>query len=102
MYRARDRVENEEWLARIDRAADRLDLGSETRSVAVDLFLSHVPDAERSKAAVAAASLYAGSLIVGEERSQSRVAETMEVSRLSIQTRWKDLLRDAGFQPPEW
>jgi transcription initiation factor TFIIIB Brf1 subunit/transcription initiation factor TFIIB len=102
MYRARDRVENEEWLARIDRAADRLDLGSEARSVAVDLFLSHVPDAERSKPAVAAASLYAGSLIVGEQRSQSRVAATMDVARLSIQTRWKDLLRDAGFQPPEW
>jgi transcription initiation factor TFIIIB Brf1 subunit/transcription initiation factor TFIIB len=102
MYRARDRVENEAWLARIDRAADSLDLGSEARSVAVDIFLSNVPEAERSKPAVAAASLYAGSLIVGEERSQSRVAETLEVSRLSIQTRWKDLLRDAGFQPPEW
>jgi transcription initiation factor TFIIIB Brf1 subunit/transcription initiation factor TFIIB len=102
MYRARDRVENEEWLARIDRAGDSLELGADARSVAVDLFLSHVPEAERSKPAVAAASLYAGGLIVGEERSQARVAETMEVSRLSIQTRWKDLLRDAGFQPPEW
>ncbi|WP_318569506.1 transcription initiation factor IIB family protein [Salinigranum marinum] len=102
MYRARDRVENEEWLARMDRAADSLELGTEARSVAVDLFLSHVPDAERSKPAVAAASIYAGSLIVGEERSQSRVATTMEVSRLAVQTRWKELLRDAGFQPPEW
>jgi transcription initiation factor TFIIIB Brf1 subunit/transcription initiation factor TFIIB len=102
MYRARDRVENEEWLARMDRAADSLELGTEARSVAVDLFLSHVPDAERSKPAVAAASIYAGSLIVGEERSQSRVAATMEVSRLAVQTRWKELLRDAGFQPPEW
>ena len=102
MYRARDRVENEEWLARIDRAADRLELGSDTRSVAVDLFLSHVPDADRSKPAVAAASLYAGSLIVGEQRSQSRVAETMDVARLSIQSRWKDLLQESGFQPPEW
>jgi transcription initiation factor TFIIIB Brf1 subunit/transcription initiation factor TFIIB len=102
MYRARDRVENEEWLARMNRAADSLELGSEARSIAVDLFLSHVPDADRSKPAVAAASLYAGSLIVGEQRSQSRVAETMDVARLSIQTRWKDLLRDAGFHPPEW
>jgi transcription initiation factor TFIIIB Brf1 subunit/transcription initiation factor TFIIB len=102
MYRARDRVENEEWLAHIDRAADRLELGSDARSVAVDLFLSHVPDADRSKPAVAAASLYAGALIVGEERSQSRVAETMDVARLSVQSRWKTLLREAGFQPPEW
>ena len=102
MYRARDRVENEEWLARMDRAADSLELGTEARSVAVDLFLSHVPDADRSKPAVAAASIYAGSLIVGEERSQSRVAATLEVSRLAVQTRWKELLRDAGFQPPEW
>jgi transcription initiation factor TFIIIB Brf1 subunit/transcription initiation factor TFIIB len=102
MYRARDRVENEEWLARMDRAADSLDLGSETRSVAADLFLTHVPDADRSKPAVAAASLYAGSLIVGEERPQARVAEAMDVARLSVQTRWKDILREAGFQPPEW
>ena len=102
MYRARDRVENDEWLARIDRAADSLDLSSEPRSVAVDLFLTHVPDAERSKPAVAAASLYAGALITGEQRSQSRVAETMDVARLSIQSRWKDLLADAGFQPPDW
>jgi transcription initiation factor TFIIIB Brf1 subunit/transcription initiation factor TFIIB len=68
----------------------------------VDLFLSHVPDADRSKPAVAAASLYAGALVAGEERSQSAVADAMDVTRLSVQTRWKDLLRDAGFEPPSW
>ena len=102
MYRARDQVDNEEWLARIDRAADALDLGSQSRSYATALFLSHVPDLERSKPAVAAASLYAGALIAGEERSQTSVAETMEVTRLAIQSRWKDILRDAGFEPPTW
>jgi transcription initiation factor TFIIIB Brf1 subunit/transcription initiation factor TFIIB len=102
VYRARDRVEHEAWLARIDRAADSLELGAEARSNAVDLFLTHVPDADRSKPAAAAASLYAGALLAGEERSQSTVAETMGVSRLSVQQRWKELLADAGFDPPSW
>jgi transcription initiation factor TFIIIB Brf1 subunit/transcription initiation factor TFIIB len=102
MYRARDRVDNEEWVARLTRAADGLDLGGEARSNAVDLFLSNVPDEERSKPAVAAASLYAGALIAGEERSQGSVASAMDVTRLSVQSRWKALLEGSGFQPPEW
>jgi len=102
MYRARDRIDNEEWVARLTRAADGLDLGSEARSNAVDLFLSNVPDEERSKPAVAAASLYAGALIAGEERSQGSVAAAMDVTRLSVQGRWKVLLEESGFQPPEW
>jgi transcription initiation factor TFIIIB Brf1 subunit/transcription initiation factor TFIIB len=102
MYRARDRVDNGEWVDRLRRAAAALDLGPEARSNAVDLFLSHVPESERSKPAVAAASLYAGALIAGEERSQGTVAATMDVTRLSVQSRWKEILRDAGFRPPEW
>ncbi|EJN61075.1 hypothetical protein SAMN04487950_3991 [Halogranum rubrum] len=102
MYRARDHVDNEEWLAAIDRAGDSLELGSEARSNATDLFLSHVPDADRSKPATAAASIYAGALIAGEERSQTAVAESMGVTRLSVQKRWKTILEDAGFRPPSW
>ncbi|SDZ82235.1 hypothetical protein SAMN04488065_0577 [Haloplanus vescus] len=102
MYRARDRVDNEEWIGRLTRAADGLDLGSDARSNAVDLFLSNVPDEERSKPAVAAASLYAGALIAGEERSQGAVASAMDVTRLSVQNRWKPLLEESGFRPPEW
>jgi len=102
MYRARDRIDNEEWMARLTRAADGLDLGSEARSNAVDLFLSNAPDEERSKPAVAAASLYAGALIAGEERSQGSVATAMDVTRLSVQGRWKALLEESGFRPPEW
>ena len=102
MYRARDRVDNEEWVTRLTRAADGLGLGSEARSNAVDLFLSNAPDEERSKPAVAAASLYAGALIAGEERSQGSVATAMDVTRLSVQGRWKALLEESGFRPPEW
>ncbi|WP_435067185.1 transcription initiation factor IIB family protein [Haloplanus sp. C73] len=102
MYRARDRVDNEEWVSRLTRAADGLDLGSEARSNAVDLFLSNVPDEERSKPAIAAASLYAGALIAGDERSQSAVASAMDVTRLSVQNHWKSLLEASGFRPPEW
>jgi len=102
MYSARDRVANERWLNRIERGADRLELGADARSVAADLFLSEAPDTDRSKSAVAAASLYAGALIAGEERSQSRVADAMDVSRLSVQQHWKPVLEAAGFHPPSW
>jgi transcription initiation factor TFIIIB Brf1 subunit/transcription initiation factor TFIIB len=102
VYRARDQVENEEWLAAIDEAAERLDLGAEARSRATDLFLSTVPDQDRSKKATVAASIYAGALIAGERRSQSEVAEAAGVSRLTVQQRWKDLLEEAGLEPPTW
>ncbi|MCY4729223.1 transcription initiation factor IIB family protein [Natronomonas gomsonensis] len=102
MYRARDHVENEEWLAAIDDAAERLDLGTAARSRATDLFLSTVPEADRSKRATVAASLYAGALIAGERRSQSDVADAAGVSRLTVQKRWKELMAEAGLEPPKW
>jgi transcription initiation factor TFIIIB Brf1 subunit/transcription initiation factor TFIIB len=102
VYRATDQVENEEWLAAIDDAAERLDLGSDAKSRAVDLFLSTVPDSERSKRATVAASLYAGALIAGERRSQSAVADAVGVARLTVQKRWKDLMEEAGLEPPAW
>lgn len=102
MYRASDQVENEEYLAALDEAADRLDLGQEARSRAADLFLSSVPEAERSKRAVLATALYVGSLVAGERRSQGAVADAVGVSRLSVQQRWKDLLAETGLEPPDW
>jgi len=102
MYRARDRLEHSDWLDRLDKAGADLDLDESTRSTAGELFLTHVPDADRSKPAVAAASLYAAALISGEERSQPAVAEVLDVSRISIQSRWKEIMADAGFQPPNW
>ncbi|MEF8800818.1 MAG: transcription initiation factor IIB family protein [Halolamina sp.] len=102
MYSARDRVEQEKWLVRIQDAADALELGSDARTTAEDLFLSNVPEADRSKPAVAAAALYAGALIASEERSQTAVAEAMGVTRLSVQSKWKPLLEEAGFRTPSW
>ncbi|WP_338729217.1 transcription initiation factor IIB family protein [Haladaptatus sp. DJG-WS-42] len=102
MYRARDQVENEAWLAKLEQAADRLSLGTEARSRAKDLFLSTVPEKDRSKPAVIAASLYAGALIAGDERSQGDVADAVGVARLTIQQRWKSLLEEAGLRPPGW
>jgi len=61
-----------------------------------------VPEADRSKRAAVAASLYAGSLVAGDRRSQGAVAEAVGVSRLTVQGRWKDLLDDAGLEPPDW
>ena len=102
MYSARDRVEQEEWLARIDAAAEGLDLGGESRTTAEELFLRNVPEADRSKPAAAAAALYAASLVAGEERSQAAVADAMGVARLSVQQKWKPMLEDAGFRAPSW
>lgn len=102
MHSARDRIEYEPWLEELEAVADRLDLSTEARSTAVDLFLTDVPDDDRSKRAVLAASVYAGSLVAGEGRTQGAVAEAADVSRLSIQSRWKDLLERAGLEPPRW
>lgn len=102
MYRARDHVENERWLADIDDAAERLGLGGEAKSRATDLFLSTVSGSDRSKQAIVAASLYAGSLVAGERRSQAAVADAVGVSRLTVQSRWKGLLEAAGLEPPQW
>ena len=102
MHRASDRVEQAPWLDDLDRAADELGVDEETRSVAADLYLSAVPEADRSKLAQVAASLYAASLIAGGERSQQAVADAVGVSRLVIQERWKGVLEGAGFEPPGW
>ncbi|WP_254274149.1 transcription initiation factor IIB family protein [Haloarcula marina] len=102
MYRASDRVEQETWLAEIEAAAETLDLGTQARSHAVDLFLSTLPDEDRSKRASMAASVYVGALVAGEERSQTAVADATDVSRLTIQQRWKDLLESVGLEAPNW
>ena len=102
MYRASDERKNAEWLADLDAAADRLELGSQARSRAADVFLSSVPEHERSKRARLAAALYVGALAAGEQRSQSAVAEAVGVSRLSVQNRWKGMLEAAGLDAPDW
>jgi transcription initiation factor TFIIIB Brf1 subunit/transcription initiation factor TFIIB len=102
VYRASEEVANEEWLTDIRQAAESLDVSAAARSNATELFLTNVPDSDRSKPAVAAAALYAGSLVAGDERAQTTVADAMDVTRLSVQQHWKELLDDAGFDPPEW
>jgi len=102
MYRASDEVENADWLADLERAADGLELGTEARSLARDVFLSTVPAADRSKPPALAASLYVGALVAGEQRSQGDVADAVGVSRLAVQQRWKRQLEAAGLEAPDW
>jgi transcription initiation factor TFIIIB Brf1 subunit/transcription initiation factor TFIIB len=102
MYRARDERDNAEWLADLETAADRLELGTEARSCARDAFLSGVPESDRSKPAAMAAALYVGGLVTGDQRSQGSVADAVGVSRLAVQQRWKGLLEGAGLDAPEW
>ncbi len=42
MYRARDERDNAEWLADLETAADRLDLGTDARSCARETFAEAV------------------------------------------------------------
>lgn len=102
MYRASDEREHDRWLAELDQAADRLDLSGAARSRAADLFLSTVPEGDRSKPASVAAALYVGALVEGDRRSQAAVADAVGVARLTVQQRWKDLLEEAGLEPPRW
>jgi transcription initiation factor TFIIIB Brf1 subunit/transcription initiation factor TFIIB len=102
VYRASDERENADWLADLDEAADRLDLDAGTRSRAADLFLSTLPESDRSKSARLAAALYVATLATGSQRSQGAVADAVGVSRLSVQGHWKELLEEAGLEPPEW
>lgn len=102
VYRASDERDHVDWLAQLELAADRLELDTEARSRARDLFLSTLPDEERSKRATLATSLYVGALVAGDQRSQGAVAEAVGVSRLSIQKRWKDQLETVGLEPPDW
>jgi len=102
VHRASDEVAQRPWLDALEGAADDLDLEARTAARAADLYLADVPEADRSKPARVAASLYAASLIDGAERPQTAVADAVGVSRLVIQSRWKDVLRGAGFEPPEW
>ena len=103
VHRAGDRLANERHLADLQAAADRLDLGGQARTYAEELFLSAAGDLDdRSKRAVVAASLYAGALVAGERRSQRAVADAADVSRLTVQSRWKELLDGAGLEPPDW
>ncbi|WP_302080867.1 transcription initiation factor IIB family protein [Salinibaculum rarum] len=102
MYRASDHVDNEEYIEELQEAADRLDLGTEARSRAEDVFLSNLPESSRSKRATVASSLYVGALVAGDQRSQRAVADAVGVSRLSVQQRWKELLETVGFDAPDW
>ena len=102
MYRASDRVDNEQWIAELQDVCERLELGSAARTTATDLFLSTAPDGERSKRPAVAASVYAAALLESEERSQTAVADAADVSRLIVQQRWKTVLEEAGFESPSW
>jgi len=102
VYRASDEVANADWLETLETAADRLELGTAARSHAREVFLSTVPESERSKQAKLASSLYVGALIAGDQRPQTEVAEAVGVSRLSVQQHWKEQLEATGLQPPEW
>lgn len=102
VYRARDELDNAEWLAELEAAADRLGFGSEARSRARGIFLSTVPEQDRSKRATLAASLYVGALVAGDQPTQGAVADAVGVSRLSVQQHWKELLEATGLDPPDW
>ena len=102
MFRAKDQVDNQHWLDELELVADQLEVNDTARRRAIDLFLSTTPDHERSKLAAVAASLYAGCLIEGDQRSQTVVANAVGVNRITVQKRWKELINTAGLDEPNW
>lgn len=102
MHRASDHRAERETLAELERCVADLELSANVRSIATDLYLSALPVEERSKPVTLAASCYTAALIAGEERSQTAVAAAFDVSRLSIQQRWKAILEESGFDAPDW
>jgi transcription initiation factor TFIIIB Brf1 subunit/transcription initiation factor TFIIB len=102
MYRARDERDNAEWLSELEAAADHLDLDAEARSCAREVFLSAMPEQDRSKPAALAGALYVGALVAGDRRPQGTVADAVGVSRPAVQTRWKEMLEAAELDAPEW
>jgi len=66
------------WLNELEAAADELGLEEQARSRAGDLFLSNVPEEERSKRATMAACLYVGRWSAGNSgpRPASRTRRT--------------------------
>lgn len=102
MYRARDRLANDDWLTELASAGAVLELDSETVAVAEELFLADVPADPASKEVAVAASLYAAGRIEGEACSQQAVADAVGVARLSVHNHWHDRLAAAGVEPPEW
>jgi len=102
VYRASDEREHANWLAHLEVAADRLDLGTDARSRARDVFLLTVEETDASKRTTVATSLYVGALVAGEQQSQQTVADAVGVSRISIQDHWKTQLEAAGLDPPGW
>ena len=102
MYRASNRVSERQQLEELAAITKSLELSSETEAVAAELYLTSAPVKDRSKAATMATSCYAAGLITGEQRSQKRVSEAADVARLTIQSRWRALLLEAGFAVPQW
>ena len=102
MYKARDHIKQSKWISEIERVAMELDLGQNTKSYAIEIYLYNIPEKDRSKPAAVATGIYVGALIAGEERSQQEIADAMNVSRLTIQSRWKNTLEISGFKPPTW
>lgn len=102
MYRASDAKEYQASLETIEAVATDLGLDATTIATARDLFLTVAPDDSRSESALAAASLYAATLLTGDHRAQGTIAEAFGVSRLSVQSNWKSLVEAAGFDAPSW
>ncbi|QZA88798.1 transcription initiation factor IIB family protein [Salinarchaeum sp. IM2453] len=102
MYRARDQVEHQQWIERLESAVNELGFSEQAYTTAVDLFLADVPEEDESKPTALAASLYAGALIAEENPSQTEVADACDVARLSVQQYWKERIKIAGLTPPAW
>jgi transcription initiation factor TFIIB len=88
----------------LPRFASELDAGDATERKAVEL-IETASEAQllsgKSPVGIAAAALYAGSLLTSEGLTQSEVGDVADISEVTIRNRYKDLLEAAGVMGPD-
>lgn len=80
----------------VSKIVNSLDMTGEVERVAselVDYAFKLKLTGGRGPSSIAAASVYVGSVLVGESRTQSEIAEKAQVTRVTIRTRYKELLK---------
>lgn len=87
----------------INQACEELNLSNQCRFKARLLSESALasPQVNLTRRVIAAASVYAASLLVNEKQTQQQVEAVTGVSKASIRTTYRQILTDRGYTKPE-
>lgn len=85
----------------VSRFASKLDLSGEIQAKAVEIINQAIDkglSSGRGPTGVAAAALYIASVLLGERRTQSEIAEVAGVTEVTIRNRYKELSEQMGME----